>query len=155
MSTLENAIRLAVFAHSGQLDKVGKPFILHSLQVMFAAAEEYAKNSLPEYSLEEVMTAAVMHDVPEDTTVTLNEILRLFGVRIHRLVDGVTRREGEIYKDFILRAKSEPGSRFLKRVDVRINLGRIDQLPVEERSIRRRYENALAILSDDVKEQQA
>ena len=37
MSMLESAIRLAVFAHSGQLDKTGKPFILHPLQVMFAA----------------------------------------------------------------------------------------------------------------------
>lgn len=155
MSMLESAIRLTVRAHSGQLDKVGNPFILHPLQVMFAAEEEYKKNPPADYSLEEIMTAAVLHDVVEDTLITRNEILRLFGVRIHQLVDGVTRREGEVYKDFILRAKRDPGSRFLKRVDVKINLGRIDQLPVEERSIRRRYENALEVLSDDVKEQQA
>jgi hypothetical protein len=150
MSLLESAIRLAVFAHSGQLDKVGKPFILHPLQVMFAAAEEYERNPVPGYSLEEFMAAAVLHDVAEDTKVTLNEILRLFGVSVHRIVDGVTRREGEVYMDFIVRAASEIGSRRLKRIDVKINLGRIAQLPVPEQSIRRRYERALSFLDADV-----
>jgi (p)ppGpp synthase/HD superfamily hydrolase len=59
MSTLETAIRIAVTAHVGQLDKGGAAYITHPLRLMAAVDGEEAK------------IVAVLHDVVEDTAVTL------------------------------------------------------------------------------------
>lgn len=152
MSVLEKAIRLAVEAHAGQVDKAGRPYILHPLQVMFAAERAYMRNLLRfqiEASLEEFMAAAVLHDVPEDfpEKYPLSFILAEFGVNVHRIVAGVTRMKGqETYREFIIRANKHVGSRLLKILDIQHNMGRIHLLPVAEQDIRRRYEKALVIL---------
>lgn len=95
------------------------------------------------------MAAAVLHDVSEDhpEKYPLSLILEEFGENVHHIVDGVTRREGEVYMDFIHRAKEDPDSRVLKILDVKHNLGRISVLPLAEQSIRRRYEKALVLLN--------
>ncbi len=62
MANLEKAIAIAVKAHAGQTRKNGTPYILHPLRVMFRTTSE------------DVMTAAVLHDVVEDTEVTLEDL---------------------------------------------------------------------------------
>ena len=177
MNLLEKAIRLAVEAHTGQVDKAGRPYVLHPLAVMFAAERAYNVKPVPGVSLEEFMAAAVLHDVPEDhpEKYPLSYILAEFGENVHRMVDGVTRRKGEVYMDFIARANEDTGSRLLKILDIHHNLGRIHVLPIAgydevivgedqsqhlnfardllarynktfEQSIKRRYERALARL---------
>ena len=140
---------MAVEAHAGQVDKAGRPYILHPLAVMFAAERAYNVQPSLIVSLEEFMAAAVLHDVPEDQPekYPLSLILEQFGENVHRIVDGVTRRKGEVYMDFIARANQDPGSRLLKILDINHNLGRIHVLPVAEQSIKRRYERALIALS--------
>jgi hypothetical protein len=59
MSTLERAIEIAAIAHSGQPDKAGAPYVLHALRVMLAVSGPYER------------LAAVLHDVVEDTAITL------------------------------------------------------------------------------------
>lgn len=68
---LVQAIALAVEAHKNQLDKAGMPYILHPLRVMLAVAEYNPKvmGTPTEYN-EDVMIAAILHDVVEDTPVT-------------------------------------------------------------------------------------
>ena len=147
---LENAIRLAVEAHAGQVDKQGRTYILHPLAVMFMAEAAYKRNPIPGVTLEEFMAAAVLHDVCEDNPkYPLSFILAEFGVNVHRIVDGVTRRkaQGETYREFIIRANQDLGSRLLKILDIFHNLGRIDTLPIAEQDIRRRYEKALVVLN--------
>lgn len=147
---MESAISNAVAAHFGQVDKIGRVYILHPLQVMFLAERVFLKNPISGVSLEEFMAAAVLHDVSEDhpDDYPLDYILRQFGQNVHRIVDGVTRRkeQGETYRNFIVRAKQDSGSRLLKIVDIFSNLGRIHLLSIEEQSIRRRYERALDVL---------
>ncbi len=53
--TLEDAIRLAVEAHQGQRDKIGQPYILHPLRVMFRLTSETER------------IVGVLHDVIEDS----------------------------------------------------------------------------------------
>src|SRR5438270_278019 len=55
MPTLEDAIALAVEAHRGQTDKIGQPYVLHVLRVMFRCETEIER------------IVAVLHDVVEDT----------------------------------------------------------------------------------------
>ncbi len=79
---VKNAYKLASCAHSHQLRDSGEPFITHPLAVATILAEWKAdKNTI---------CAAILHDVVEDTNVTLEEIKEQFGEIIASLVDGVT-----------------------------------------------------------------
>lgn len=62
MATLERAIQIAAEAHAGQLDKAGQPYILHPLRVMLHMKSEQER------------IVAVLHDVIEDTSVTLAQL---------------------------------------------------------------------------------
>lgn len=79
MTTVERAIQFAVFAHAGTKRK-GKerPYILHPIEAMTIAA------SLTED--EDVLAAAVLHDVIEDTNLNEEDIEREFGPRVKALV---------------------------------------------------------------------
>lgn len=148
MTRLERALQLASKAHAGQVDKAGKPYIHHPIAVAELILSKYDNQHWPyrEFTLEDLRIAALLHDVVEDTEITLDDIEREFGSQVRVIVDGVTRRkdEGESYRVFIKRAKQHhPGSRMLKLADLHHNLSRIDQLPPEEQSIRKRYELAV------------
>lgn len=79
-SLLDKAILFAVQAHAGT-ERRGKgfPYIVHPMEAMAIAATMTAD--------QEILAAAALHDVVEDTAVTLEEIRDRFGDRIARLVD--------------------------------------------------------------------
>lgn len=132
---LEAAILMATQAHSGQTDKQGAPYILHPLRVMLAVPPE-------------LRIAAVLHDVVEDTSVTLGAIRAEFGDEVADTVDALSRRDGETYiKDFIARVARHPAARIIKRADIADNLGR---LTPDLAGMERRYSRALAILADPI-----
>ena len=62
MSTLDLAIHIASKAHLGQVDKAGAPYILHPLRVMMKVSPD------------EHRIVAVLHDVVEDTSLTLDDL---------------------------------------------------------------------------------
>lgn len=108
---LEQAIAIAAKAHTGQKDKVGRPYILHPLRVMFRCQSDDAK------------IVAILHDVVEDTAVTVAELQNVgFGQDILDALDGVTKREGESYDDFVERAAKNPISREVKLADLEDNM---------------------------------
>jgi guanosine-3',5'-bis(diphosphate) 3'-pyrophosphohydrolase len=83
VSLIERAYQVAAHAHDGQRRMSGEPFIQHSL----ATAA-----TLMDLRLDAATVAAgLLHDVPEDTAVTVEEIEETFGEEIARLVDGVTK----------------------------------------------------------------
>jgi guanosine-3',5'-bis(diphosphate) 3'-pyrophosphohydrolase len=136
--SLEAAIEMAVRAHRGQVDKAGEPYILHPLRVMFRVREQGHRV--------EVQAAAVLHDVVEDTLVTLDDVAAL-DPAVAALVDAVTRRSQEVYVNFVRRAASNPEARAIKLADVSDNRSRLDRLrPEEAESLAKRYEQALEIL---------
>src|SRR5262249_39425377 len=69
--------------HEGQKRASGDPYIAHPLAVALTLAELRLDIA--------ALVAAVLHDVPEDTEVTLEEVQREFGAEIAHLVDGVTK----------------------------------------------------------------
>ncbi len=81
---IEKALRFAVSAHEGQNRASGEPYILHPLGVACILAEDL---KLDEPSI----VAALLHDVLEDTDVTYEEMLSIFGEEVVNLVDGVTK----------------------------------------------------------------
>lgn len=140
---IDEAVLEAAFHHRGQVDKAGKPYILHPLRVMLAVA------ALPPASdavtIEEEMVAAVLHDCPEDTELTLIDIRAVFGDRIMELVDALTKREGEMYHAFLDRLAPNPAARKIKLTDIRDNLGRVEGLTnaVTKEMLRVKYLGAL------------
>jgi (p)ppGpp synthase/HD superfamily hydrolase len=110
MSTLESAISIAARAHEGQLDKAGAPYILHPLRVMLRLT-----------SFEE-RVVGVLHDVLEDTDIS-TESLRASGFSevILSALHSVTKRPGETYDEFVLRAASNPIGRSVKLADLADN----------------------------------
>lgn len=90
LSILDEAIVFAVNAHSGYMRKGSKiPYILHPLEaaaIVAAITED-----------ERVIAAAVLHDVVEDTYVTIEEVKEKFGGYVAGLVAAETenKREGE------------------------------------------------------------
>jgi hypothetical protein len=78
---LDSAIAFAATAHAGQIRKhTGLPYVLHPIAVMQLVHDHAADPSEPQ------LIAALLHDVVEDTTVSLDTITRRFGVETARLV---------------------------------------------------------------------
>ncbi|WP_422776029.1 HD domain-containing protein [Pseudomonas mediterranea] len=117
MSTLEKAIAISARAHEGQTDKGGSPYILHPLKVMLRLSHHDER------------IVAVLHDVVEDTHVTLADLRNEgFSEAILAAIDSLTKREGETYQAFIERAARDPLARRVKLADLAENsdLSRLD-----------------------------
>jgi (p)ppGpp synthase/HD superfamily hydrolase len=144
MSRLSRAIILAVEAHGEQVDKAGVLFVLHPLRVMDRMR---TITPPPGVTNEDLMIAGVLHDTVEDTPLTLARIQEEFGEIVTGIVDGVTRREDEVYQDgFIVRCAENPGAVLVKLADIDDNLSRLDHLPESEQGISKRYHRASAYL---------
>ncbi|NLZ38288.1 MAG: bifunctional (p)ppGpp synthetase/guanosine-3',5'-bis(diphosphate) 3'-pyrophosphohydrolase [Firmicutes bacterium] len=89
-TVLEKAYQFAVDAHQGQRRFSGELYITHPLGVATILAEL-------ELDLDTIV-AGLLHDVVEDTEVTLEEIENEFGSEIAQLVDGVTKLSKLEYK---------------------------------------------------------
>ncbi|MDO5577615.1 MAG: RelA/SpoT family protein, partial [Fibrobacter sp.] len=102
---VEKAFRFSWNAHKDQLRKSGEPFLAHPVAVALILAEQH---------LDPVTIAAgLLHDVVEDTTVTIDDLKEQFGEEIAILVDGVTKigafqvkstqdRQAETYRKMLL-----------------------------------------------------
>jgi len=87
---------------------------------------------------ENEMIAAVLHDVVEDTAVTLEKLKQEgFDSEVIEAVDSVTIREGETYDDFIIRAGSHPIGYKIKMADLHDNLDLTRILKPKKKDFRR------------------
>lgn len=81
---IRTAYEMAVKAHSSQRRKSGEPYILHPIAVAQICVEEIGLGPT-------AIICALLHDVVEDTTITLTEITNVFGERVAKIVDGLTK----------------------------------------------------------------
>lgn len=81
---IRKAYEIAVQAHSEQRRKSGEPYILHPIAVARICAEEIGLGPT-------AIACALLHDVVEDTDITLDEIELDFGHRVRKIVDGLTK----------------------------------------------------------------
>ena len=140
MAGLEDAVAVAAHAHRGQKDKAGAPYLLHPLRMMLRMTTETA------------MMAAVLHDVVEDTTITLDDLrARGFPAEVLEAVDRLTRRPGEAYDAFVERAATHPVARRVKLADLEDNLDlrRLDAVEAADLDRLDRYLRAYRRLSAD------
>jgi hypothetical protein len=103
------ARELARRAHSGQRDKVGRDYFEGHLVPIASAAQVFGPDAV---------AAAWLHDVLEDTDVTIEDLGRA-GIppNIIAAVESVTRGSDETYSELIRRACADPVGRFVKLVD--------------------------------------
>ncbi|NCN21875.1 HD domain-containing protein, partial [Candidatus Falkowbacteria bacterium] len=131
---LQKAYDFAVAAHEGQLRKTGEPYINHPLHTAYLLTEIKADLS--------TVAAGLLHDVPEDTDRTLEEVEREFGPEIGNLVKGITKlgkikyrgieRYRENLKKMFLAMTNDLRVIFIKFCDRLNNLRTIESLPEEK-----------------------
>lgn len=135
---LEGAEALARKVHAVAVDKAGKPYINHPARVA-----ERLKN--PEEKI-----VGWLHDVVEDTEVSLDEIRDGFGAEIADAVEALTHRKGEMWSDYLCRVKRNPIARAVKISDLIDNSNLARFAEVTERDVKRqaKYNRALYFLMD-------
>ena len=112
MPTIERAIEIASSAHAGQIDKAGQPYIFHPLRVMLRVSSEHEQ------------MAAVLHDVVEDTSITIDDLAREgFPIEVLRAIAALTKLPGETRLEAAARAAADPVARKVKLADNAENMG--------------------------------
>ena len=112
--------RFAKSAHEGQFRKSGEPFFAHAMTVA---------SILAELRLDvDTLIAAMVHDVVEDTSYTMEDIKQRFGLDVALMVDGVTKissirmvnkdaRKAETYRKLVLAIAQDPRTVLIKLAD--------------------------------------
>jgi len=134
MELLSKAIIIATKEHDGQIDKAGKPYILHPLRVMMNVESMDAK------------IVAVLHDTLEDTNLKVYDlIIEGFSNEIIDAIECLTKNKNEDYMDFIRRCKTNDIAKIVKLADIEDNsdLSRIENPTEKDYERNRKYKEAI------------
>lgn len=134
---LARAYRFSEEAHRGQKRLTGEPFVTHCVEVA---------KILAELQLDSVTVACgLIHDVVEDTRITVPDVEREFGKEIAGIVDGLTKiaklpsggtkeeRQVESYRKLLLSIAKDARVIIVKLADRLHNMRTLDPLPDEKR----------------------
>ena len=136
LAQLESAYEFSELAHEGQYRVSGEPYISHPLAVA---------NILGKLHLDsQALTAALLHDVMEDTKVTKADIAKRFGKPVAELVDGVSKldriefqthedAQAENFRKMLLAMARDVRVMLIKLADRLHNMRTLDGLPAEKR----------------------
>ncbi|MBU1674867.1 RelA/SpoT family protein, partial [bacterium] len=128
---LWQAFRFGNEAHAGQLRKSGEPYFTHALTVA---------GILADLRLDvDTLVAGLLHDVVEDTGVTLDELRERFGEEVVHMVDGVTKisdirshspdtRQAENYRKLVFSIAQDPRTVLIKLADRLHNMRTVEFL---------------------------
>ncbi len=136
----KKALALCFAAHKDQVDKSGMPYVFHP----FHLAEQM--------QTEETVTAALLHDVVEDTEYTLEDLRRMgFAESVLEALALLTHDDQVPYMEYVRTLRSNPIARAVKLADLKHNsdLSRLDK--VDEKALRRveKYHQAMELLMNE------
>lgn len=136
---IKTAFLLAKKAHQGQTDKAGEAYIYHPLMVALQCETTDEK------------IVALLHDVVEDTDVTIEEIYTTFGKTIGDAINVLTHKKEDDYFTYIQAIKTNPLATTVKIADLTNNsdLERIKEVTQRDLERIQKYKKALAILSQE------
>jgi hypothetical protein len=108
---LAKSIQIAANEHDGQFDKAGKPYLLHPLHLMSQLLFD-----------PQLATIAVLHDVIEDTCMTIDELSSAgFSKRVTDAVYLLTHKDGDSYGEYIAKICMNYDAIRVKRKDLEHN----------------------------------
>jgi len=123
-------------AHAGQRRYSGEPFVEHCLEVAFFLAELHLDST--------TIAAGLLHDVVEDTQVTISDLRKEFGDEVAELVDGVTKlsaiqftsleeQQVEYFRKMLLSMAKDIRVILIKLADRLHNMRTLEHLPRDKR----------------------
>ena len=133
----KRAINIAYKAHEGQLDRSGIPYIFHPMHI----AEQM--------TTEETCIVAILHDVVEDTDVTLDELKEAgFSENVINAINLMTHRDEVPYLDYVRALKDDPIASVVKLADLNHNSDRTRLNVITKKDEQRflKYQKAKEIL---------
>lgn len=129
---IRQAFELALESHKDMRRKSGEPYIYHPIAVAQIAAEEIGLGTTS-------IVCALLHDVVEDTAVTLEDIEREFGKKVARIIDGLTKISGvfdynsslqaENFRKMLLTLADDVRVILIKLADRLHNMRTMDHMP--------------------------
>ncbi|MGH7607072.1 MAG: HD domain-containing protein, partial [Gemmatimonadales bacterium] len=136
VDVLARAYRLSAQAHHGQKRMSGDDFVSHSVAVATILAEQQMDTT--------TIAAALLHDVVEDSDVTLERLRRDFGNEVADLVDGLTKistltfrssaeEQAENYRKLLMSVARDARVIIIKLADRLHNMRTLDPLPEDKR----------------------
>ena len=133
----KKALKICFDAHKNQTDKSGLPYVFHP----FHLAEQM--------KTEETTIVALLHDVVEDTDITLEDLKEKgFSKEIIDAIALMTHDDDTDYMDYVREIKKNPIAKAVKLADLRHNsdLSRMDVIDEKVLERRKKYLEAIEIL---------
>jgi GTP pyrophosphokinase len=112
---IRKAFEVAVDAHKEMRRKSGEPYIYHPIAVAQICAEEIGLGTTS-------IVCALLHDTVEDTEITLDDIQGLFGEKVAKIIDGLTKISGVFDQTSSLQAENFRKMMLTLSDDVRVIL---------------------------------
>ena len=129
---IRKAFTTAVEAHMGMRRKSGEPYIFHPIAVAQIAVDEIGLGTTS-------IVASLLHDVVEDTDIELTDIERVFGQKVARIIDGLTKISGvfmhgtsqqaENFRKMLLTLSDDVRVILIKLADRLHNMRTLDSMP--------------------------
>ena len=130
---IEKAFRFANAAHEGIRRKSGEPFIIHPIAVAKIIAKEIGLGATS-------IVAAILHDVVEDTEYRISDIENMFGSKVARIVDGLTKLSGDFdsrqaltLKKMLMTLSDDVRVILIKIADRLHNMQTLDSMPANKK----------------------
>ena len=132
------AMRIAYQAHHLQVDKTNVPYIFHPMMVANMQKDEITT------------TIALLHDVVEDTAMTLEDLAKEFPDEVIEALTLLTHDRNEDYFDYVERIKSNPYAKAVKLADLTHNSDITRLEIIDEKAQRRldKYQKAIKLLTN-------
>ncbi len=130
---IRKAFKMANEAHKGMRRKSGDPYIMHPLEVALIVSQEIGLGVTS-------TICAILHDVVEDTELTIEDIENAFGKKIASIIDGLTKISGvfdkesnslqaENFRKMLLTLSDDVRVIFIKLADRLHNMRTLDSMP--------------------------
>jgi len=133
LARIEKAFRFANAAHDGIKRKSGEPYIIHPIAVARIVAIDLGLGATS-------ICAAILHDVVEDTEYSINDIENMFGEKVGRIVDGLTKLSGDFdsrqaltLKKMLMTLSDDIRIILIKIADRLHNMQTLDSMPAHKK----------------------